>query len=85
MCAHQSPGYCACTKHCCALVEILVKSNRPLCKDSQINVESTFVHEVRKNGKISAIWPDMIKMKCVVVETVDNLFIAPLPNPFERD
>lgn len=67
------------------LVEILVKSNRPLCKDSQINVESTFVHEVRKNGKISAIWPDMIKMKCVVVETVDNLFIAPLPNPFERD
>lgn len=67
MCAHQSPAYCACTKHCCALVEVLVKSStssRPLCKDAQINVESIFVHEVRKNGTISAIWPDRIKMCC---------------------
>lgn len=84
MCAHQSPANCACTKHCCALVEVLVKSSRPLCKDLQINVERAFVHEVRKDVKISAIWPEMIKMKCVV-ETVDNLYIAPLPNLFERD
>ena len=84
-CAHQSPAYCACTKHCCVLVELLAKSSRPLCKDSQINVQSTFIHEVKNTGNISAIWPDMIMIKCVVVETDDKLCIIPLPNPFERD
>ncbi|KAL7379236.1 hypothetical protein ABVT39_024702 [Epinephelus coioides] len=84
-CEHQNPGYCACTKHCCVLVEVLAKSSRPLCKDSQINVQSTFIHEVKKTGNLSAIWPDMITMKCVVVETVDRLYITPLPNRYERD
>lgn len=83
-CEHQNPGYCACTKHCCVLVEVLAKSSRPLCKDSQINVQRN-VHEVKKTGNLSAIWPDMITMKCVVVETVDRLYITPLPNPYERD
>lgn len=84
-CAHQNPGYCACAKYCCILVEELAKSNRLLCKDSQINVQSDFIHEVRKTGKLSSIWPDMIKVKCVVVETTDKLYVTPLPNPYERD
>ena len=84
-CAHQSPAYCACAKHCCVLVEVLAKSSRPLCKDAQINVQSTFIHEVMKTGNFTAIWPDMITMKCVVVETVDKLYITPLPNPYEWD
>ncbi len=84
-CSHQNPGYCACTKHVCVLVEVLAKSGRPLCKDSQINIQSTFIHEVRKTGNLSAIWPDMMTMKCVVVETVKKLYITPLPNPYEQD
>lgn len=84
-CAHENPAYCACTKHCCVLVEELSKSSRPFCKDSQINVESTFIHEVRKTGNLSAIWPDTITLKCVIVETVDKLYVTPLPNQYERD
>lgn len=62
-------------------IEVLVQSSSPLCKDSQINVRSMFVHEVSETGT----WPGMIRMKCVVVETTDNLYITPLPNPYERD
>lgn len=85
VCLHQSPAYCACIKHCCVIVEALAKSSSPLCKDSQINVKSTFIHEVKKTGNVSAIWPDIRIMKCVLIETVDKLYITPLPNHYERD
>lgn len=34
---------------------------------------------------VNAIWSDMIKTKCALVETDDSVYITPLPNPYERD
>ena len=84
-CSHQIAALCSCAKLCCLVVEVLAKSSRPICKDSQIGVKTTFIHEVKKTGMVNAIWPDTIQMKCVVIDTDDRLYISPLPNKFERD
>lgn len=47
MCSHQISAFCSCAKLCCVLV--LTKSDRPVCKDSQINVQSTFIYEVKRS------------------------------------
>lgn len=84
-CFHQISAFCSCAKLCCVLVEVLAKSDRPVCKDSQINVQSTFIYEVKKTETVIAVWPVMIKTKCVLVETENAVYITPLPNPYERD
>ncbi|XP_030231849.1 uncharacterized protein LOC115557858 isoform X3 [Gadus morhua] len=85
VCSHQISAFCSCAKLCCVLVKVLSKSHRPVCKDSQINVQSTFMYQVKKTETVNAVWPDMIKTKCVLVETDDAVSITPLPNPYERD
>lgn len=87
MCARQIAAFCPCAKECCVLVEVLAKSSRSVCKDSKINVHSTFIHEVRNTRTVPAIWPDMIKKKrvVVVVETVNNLYVTPVLNQYERN
>lgn len=85
ICSHQISVFCSCAKLCCVLVEVLAKSDRPVCKDSQINVQSTFIYEVKRTETVNAVWPNMIKTKCVIVETDDAVYITPLPNPYERD
>ena len=83
-CEHQSPATCVCEKHSCILVEMLKTHRRPLCKDSQVGVESSFINVVEKTGNVCAIWPNMVQKKCVLVE-VDQLYVIPLPNVYERD
>ena len=85
LCPHHNVVSCSCAKICCILVEVLAKSTRPVCKDTQIHVQSSFIKEVKKTGTVKAIWPEMIKQKCVLVETNNILYISPLPNSFERD
>ncbi|XP_038150334.1 uncharacterized protein LOC119789497 isoform X2 [Cyprinodon tularosa] len=84
-CSHEISALCSCTKMCCVLVEVLAKLDRPVCKDSQINIQSTFLFEVKKTETVNAVWPDMLLTKCVLVERDDALYITPLPNAFERD
>ncbi len=78
-CSHQISAFCSCAKRCCVLVEVLTKSDRPVSKDSQINVQRTFIYEVKKTETVNAVWSS------VLVETDDTVYIAPLPNPYERD
>lgn len=77
-CVHIKFLYFVHVPNYCVLVELLVKSDRPVCKDSQINVQSTLIYEVKRTE-------NMIKTKCVIVETDDVVYITPLSNPYERD
>ncbi|XP_038148166.1 uncharacterized protein LOC119788091 isoform X2 [Cyprinodon tularosa] len=83
-CSHEISALCSCTKMCCVLVEVLAKLDRPVCKDSQINIQSTFLFEVKKTETVNAVWPDMLLTKCVLVERDNALYITPLPNACER-
>ena len=76
MCSHQISVFCPIAKLCCVLVKVLAKSvpvsTKSVCKDSQINVQSTFIYEVKRTGTVNAVWPNMIKTKCAIVETRDD-------------
>ncbi|KAK9976617.1 hypothetical protein ABG768_021822 [Culter alburnus] len=72
-------------KNCCVVVQKLVKSRRPLCRDIQLNISSKFVYEVSETNYVYAVKTDSFKRKCVMVKLQDSTFVIPLPNNVERD
>ncbi len=72
-------------KKCCVVVQNLVKSRRPLCRDIQLNISSKFMYEVSETNHVYAVNTDSFKRKCVMVKLQDSTFVIPLPNNVERD
>ena len=69
----------------CVLVKELVKSGRKLCRDTTLNIASSFVYEVSKCNIVYAIHPESLARKCVMVESREKVYVIPLPNNIERD
>lgn len=67
----------------CIVVQKLVKSRRPLCRDIKLNISSKFVYEVTENNDVCAVNTDSFKRKCVMVKLQDSTFIMALPNNVE--
>ncbi|XP_076844425.1 uncharacterized protein LOC143489348 [Brachyhypopomus gauderio] len=84
-CIHGSSADCDCRQECCVVVKELKKLPRTLCRNSELQISSTFVYEVEESDNVIAIYPKTLRNKCIVVSVRENTFIIPLPNPFERD
>lgn len=84
-CTHGNVTTCACMRMCCVLVKELVKTRRQMCRDIQLNISSSFVHEISESDNIIAVHAQSFNRKCVLIELRDNAFVIPLPNNVERD
>lgn len=69
----------------CILVKELVKTDGQLCKDSQLNIASTFMSEVSESRNVYAVPTDLFHRKCVLIQSRDKQYVIPLPNNVERD
>lgn len=69
----------------CILVEELAKTGGKGCRDSQLNISSTFIDEVSHTHDVFAVHPQSLKHKCVMVKSKDKMYVIPLPNKVERD
>lgn len=69
----------------CVLVKELKKTGRQLCRDSQLNITSTFVSEILESKNICAVPTDLFYRKCVFIQSRAKEYVIPLPNNIERD
>ena len=70
----------------CVLVKELVKSGRKLCRDTTLNIASSFASSlVSECNIVYAIHPESLACKCVMVESREKVYVIPLPNNIERD
>ncbi len=66
----------------CVLVRELKKAGKLLCRDSELNITSTFVSEALESNNVCAVPTDMFYKKCAVIEARAKKYIIPL---FHRD
>ena len=69
----------------CVLVKELLKSGRKLCRDTTLNIASSFIFEVSKSNNMYAIHPESLTGKCVMIKSREKVYVIPLPNNIERD
>lgn len=62
-----------------------VKTDGQLCKDSQLNIASSFMSEVSESRNVYAVPMDLFHRKCVLIQSRDKQYVIPLPNNVERD
>ena len=67
------------------VVKELVRSGRQLCRDVQLNISSTFMHEVSESNEVYAVHAKSVKGKCVMIKSKDKTYAILLPNNVERD
>nr|XP_055061257.1 uncharacterized protein LOC129444550 [Misgurnus anguillicaudatus] len=69
----------------CVLVKELVKSGRKLCRNTTLNIASSFVYQVSECNIVYAIHPESLTRKFVMVKCREKVYVIPLPNNIERD
>ena len=71
--------YCNCSSNDVVLIRPMVVTSRPLYRDVDFNVNSSFLVEVERAGIQVAIYPHQIRRKCISVTVDQKQYFCPLP------
>ena len=71
--------YCNCSSNDVVLIRPMVVTSRPLYRDVDFNVNSSFSVEVERAGIQVEFYPHQIRRKCISVTVDQKQYFCPLP------
>ena len=78
LCTMEELQYCNCSCYNVVLVQPKIVGGRPLYRDPDFHVESSFLMEVKHASVQIAIFPSQIK-KCILLQLEGKQYFCPLP------